>query len=106
METGKIKLITIVLSFVILSGSCAKVAVKPDLTLGPAEMRWAKKTLSKMTLEEKIGQMVACRYSGNFVNRNSEYFQNLKTMIVEYKIGGLIIFGGDVYESAVLTNSF
>ncbi len=106
MKPERIKHIMIVLSLIILSGSCAKVVVKPDLTLGPAEMRWAKKTLSKMTLEQKIGQMVACRYSGNFVNRNSEYFQNLKTLIVEYKIGGLIIFGGEVYESAILTNSF
>ncbi len=106
MKPGRIKHIMIVLSLIILSGSCAKVVVKPDLTLGPAEMRWAKKTLSKMTLEQKIGQMVACRYSGNFVNRNSEYFQNIKTLIVEQKIGGLIIFGGEVYESAILTNSF
>jgi len=106
MKPGRIKHIMIVFSLIILSGSCAKVVVKPDLTLGPAEMRWAKKTLSKMTLEQKIGQMVACRYSGNFVNRNSEYFQNLKTLIVEHKIGGLIIFGGEVYESAILTNSF
>ncbi len=106
MKPERIKHIMIVLSLIILSGSCAKVVVKPDLTLGPAEMRWAKKTLSKMTLEQKIGQMVACRYSGNFVNRNSEYFQSLKTLIVEHKIGGLIIFGGEVYESAILTNSF
>ena len=106
MKHGKIKHFLIVCSLIILSGSCTKVVIKPDLTLGPSEMRWAKKTLSKMTLEEKIGQMVACRYSGNFVNRNSEYFQNLKTLIVEQKIGGLIIFGGEVYESAILTNSF
>ena len=106
MRDGKIKHIVIVFSLLLLSGSCTKVVIKPDLTLGPAEMRWAKKTLSKMTLEEKIGQMVACRYSGNFVNRNSEYFQNLKTMIEDYKIGGIIIFGGETYEAAILTNSF
>ncbi len=106
MKLGKIKHIAILLALIILSGNCAKFVVKPDLTLGSAEMKWVKKTLRKLTLEEKIGQMVACRYSGNFVNRNSEYFQNLKTMIVEFKIGGLIIFGGDVYESAILTNSF
>jgi beta-N-acetylhexosaminidase len=106
MKPGTIKHLAMVFSLVILSGSCAKVVLKTDLTLGPAEMRWAKKILNKMTLEEKIGQMVACRYSGNFVNRNNEYFQNLKTMIVEYKIGGIIIFGGEVYESAILTNSF
>ncbi len=106
MKISNIMHFVIFISMIIILGSCARVMVKPDLTLGPKEMRWATKTLSKMTLEEKIGQMVACRYSGNFVNRNSDYFQNLKTMILDYKIGGIIIFGGVVYESAILTNSF
>lgn len=106
MENGKIKNWVAVLIIVVLAGSCARVVVKPDLTLGPSEMRWVNKTLSKMTLEEKIGQMVACRYSGNFVNLNSEYFQNLKTLIQKQKIGGLVIFGGVVYETAILNNTF
>jgi beta-N-acetylhexosaminidase len=106
MEIQKIKYSILIFFLIILAGSCTKAVIKPDLTLGPTEMRWAKKTLDKMTLEEKIGQMVACRYSGNFVNRNSEYFQNIKTLIEEQKIGGLIIFGGVVYETAILTNSF
>lgn len=106
MKPGSIKHIIIVLSLLFVFASCTKALIKPDLTLGPAEMRWVKRILNKMTVEEKIGQMVACRYSGNFVNRNSEYFQNLATMIEDYKIGGLIIFGGDVYESAILTNRF
>jgi len=104
MTVGKIKFIMIVFSLILLAEHCAKVIVKPDLILEPSGMKWAKKTRNTMTLEEKIGQMVACRYSGNFVNRNSEYYQNLKTLIVKQKIGGLIIFGGEVYESAILTN--
>jgi beta-glucosidase-like glycosyl hydrolase len=59
-----------------------------------------------MTLEEKIGQMVAWRYSGHFVNKESDYFERIQSLIVERKIGGLIIFGGEVYETAYLTNSF
>jgi beta-N-acetylhexosaminidase len=106
MKNEKNKYSVVIFFLLIMAIGCARVIVKPDLTLGPTEMKWAKKTMNKMTLEEKIGQMVACRYSGNFVNRNSEYFQNLRTLIVEQKIGGLIIFGGEVYESAILTNSF
>ena len=75
MKLWNVKHIVIVLFLILVSASCTKAVIKPDLTLGPAELRWAKKTLSKMTVEEKIGQMVACRYSGNFVNRNSEYFK-------------------------------
>jgi beta-N-acetylhexosaminidase len=102
----KIKFFLFFCLVIILAEGCMKAVIKPDLALGPTEKRWAKKTLEKMTVEEKIGQMVACRYSGNFVNRNSEYFQNLRNLIDDYKIGGLIIFGGEVYESAMLTNRF
>ena len=90
---------------VILAATCARVVVKPGLTFGPSEAKWVDKTLKKMTLEEKIGQMVACRYSGHFVNRDSDYLERLKSLIVNRKIGGLILFGGEVYETAYLTNT-
>ncbi len=106
MKNGKIKYWMMIFCTILLTGSCARVVVKPDLTLGPSEMRWINKTLGRLTLEEKIGQLIACRYSGNFVNKNSDYFQNLKTLIQEQKIGGLIIFGGVVYETAILNNTF
>jgi beta-N-acetylhexosaminidase len=89
---------------IILAAACARVAVKPGLTFGPSEAKWVDRTLKKMTLEEKIGQMVACRYSGHFVNRDSDYLERLQSLIVNRKIGGLILFGGEVYETAYLTN--
>jgi beta-N-acetylhexosaminidase len=106
MENRNIKYFVMISFIIILAGSCARVVTKPDLTLGPSELRWVNKTLGKLTLEEKIGQMVACRYSGNFVNKNSDYFQNIKSLIQKQKIGGLIIFGGVVYETAILNNTF
>ncbi len=94
------------LSLVLLfSLSCAPAILKPGLSpSGPDEMKWARKTLDKMTLEEKIGQMIACRYMGRFVSLDSDYLRNLVALIRQKKIGGLIIFGGDVYETAHLTN--
>ena len=89
----------------ILTVSCARVVYKPTLAFGPPEAKWVEKVLSKMTIEEKIGQMVAWRYSGHFVNRDSEYLGKLESLIVNGKIGGLIIFGGEVYETAYLTNT-
>jgi len=89
----------------ILTVSCARVVYKPTLAFGPSEAKWVENILSKMTVEEKIGQMVAWRYSGHFVNRDSEYLGKLKSLIVNGKIGGLIIFGGEVYETAYLTNA-
>jgi beta-glucosidase-like glycosyl hydrolase len=74
------------------------------MTFGSAEAKWVANTMKKMTLEEKVGQLIACRYTGRFVNMDSDYVNDLKTLIVKQKIGGLIIFQGDVYESAHLNN--
>lgn len=71
---------------------------------GPAEARWVNKTFAKMTLEEKVGQMVAWQYNGRFFNRDSDEVKKLLNLIVKEKIGGLIIFTGEVYETAHLTN--
>ena len=89
----------------IMAAGCVRVIVKPSLTFGPSEARWVKKTLNRMTLEEKVGQMVCCAYSGHFVNTDSDFLHNLEALIREQKIGGFILFGGEVYETAYLTNS-
>jgi beta-N-acetylhexosaminidase len=91
----------------ILSLSCAPAttAFRPQLgPYGPGEAKWVQKTLAKMTLEEKVGQMIGWRYNGRFVNRDSDYVRELVGLITKEKIGGLTIFAGDVYETAHLTN--
>jgi beta-N-acetylhexosaminidase len=59
-----------------------------------------------MTLEEKVGQMIAVRFTGAFRNADNEDLGRLNSLLVEHKIGGLILSGGEVYETAELTNAF
>ncbi|MFC2158453.1 glycoside hydrolase family 3 N-terminal domain-containing protein [Acidobacteriota bacterium] len=106
MKINKFGIIVILFILGLLLTACAPAPVRTGLVIEPAGKRWVNHTLSKMNLREKIAQMVACRYTGRFVNRNSEYYLNLKSLIQDQKIGGLILFGGEVYESAHLTNSF
>jgi beta-N-acetylhexosaminidase len=102
-------LIKSILGFILflsfLAVSCMRVVEAPKLTFGPIETKWVDKILSKLTLEEKIGQMVAWRYTGRFFNQDSDYVDSLRSLIVDRKIGGLIIFGGEVYDTAHLTNA-
>jgi len=74
--------------------------------LVPGDAGWVERTLGKMTVEEKIGQMIAVRFEGEFRNGDNAYIRNLESLIVDQKIGGLILFGGEVYETAELTNAF
>jgi beta-N-acetylhexosaminidase len=90
-----------------LVSGCARMPA-PAAGLKPVlpDAGWVRRTLKKMTLEEKIGQMIAVRFTGAFRNSDSEYLRNLESLIVTHKIGGLILFGGEVYETAELVNAF
>jgi beta-glucosidase-like glycosyl hydrolase len=93
---------------ILLTFECAKTPapiLEPGMTFGSAEAKWVANTMKEMTLEEKVGQLIACRYTGRFINMDSQYVKDLKTLVVEQEIGGLIIFQGNVYESARLNNS-
>ena len=52
-----------------------------------------KEQVSRMTLEEKIGQMVICGLDGYTMDANT------KKMIEDYHIGGFILFGENVKNS-------
>jgi beta-N-acetylhexosaminidase len=65
---------------------------------------WADKTLASLTLREKIAQLVQVRVQGKFLNRQSEAFQTIRDQIREDRIGGVVLFAGNVYESAILLN--
>ncbi len=87
------------------SSACRSAAPKPSLTFFPSEARWVEKTLARMTLEQKVGQLIGLRYSGRFFNREAASLRTLQDYIVKRHVGNLILFGGNVYETAFLTNA-
>lgn len=67
-------------------------------------LKWANGQLRKMSLEEKIGQLISVGLNATFLNQDSDAFRALKHHIEDNKIGGLILFRGPVYESVILVN--
>lgn len=65
---------------------------------------WVEQTLSKMTLEEKAGQMVFPNVNGIYMSDDSPEFKRLEFLVKEKNVGGLIFFTSDLYEQVVLTN--
>lgn len=88
-----------------LAPSCRSAAPGPRLTFFPAEARWVEKTLSRMTIEQKVGQLIGLRSSGRFFNREDASLLALKDYVVKRHIGSLVLFGGNIYETAFLTNT-
>lgn len=56
-----------------------------------------------LTLDEKIGQLFVYAAHGNFLNEQSAGYQQLARQVRENKVGGVIWFVSNVYETAFLT---
>ena len=50
-------------------------------------------TLKKMTLEEKVGQMIVSSFYSNFLSTDSEPYDELAQAVREYHVGGFHVFG-------------
>jgi beta-N-acetylhexosaminidase len=75
--------------------------------------KWAQKTLRKLSLEEKIGQMLMIRAQTEFFNAQSPDFLQLRDNLRRYHIGGVLltvaseggaVFRNQPYEAAMLAN--
>ncbi len=82
-------------------------------SLCPAAQNWVESTFSRLTTEEKIGQIVFPTYFGAFESTESADFKELMSRVVQNHIGGFILGTrrgprgielSHVYETAVLTN--
>jgi beta-N-acetylhexosaminidase len=79
--------------------------VKPYFAKPSKEaLQWADKELRRMSLDEKIGQLVSVGINATFLNQDSEAFKELRHQVEDNHVGGIILFRGPVYESVVLVN--
>jgi beta-N-acetylhexosaminidase len=69
-----------------------------------AALKWANEELRRMSLEEKVGQLISVGINATFLNQESDAYRGLKRHIEENKVGGIILFRGPVYESVILVN--
>lgn len=75
--------------------------------------KWAEKTLKKMSLEEKVGQMFMVRALAQFVNVDGPQYAQLRDSMRRYHLGGFLLSvpqdgpflrRSEPYEAAMLTN--
>ena len=100
----------------LLAGACLaddKLPRPSPVRLTREGEKWAQKTLRKMSLEEKIGQMLMVRAQTEFFNLASPAYLQLRDTIRHYHIGGALltvasesgaVFRNQPYEAAMLTN--
>lgn len=67
-------------------------------------LKWANDELRRMSLEEKIGQLISVGVNATFMNQDSDAYRALKHHVEDNHVGGIILFRGPVYESVMLVN--
>lgn len=68
------------------------------------QSKWVEETIKKMTVSEKIGQMMVMPLNGEFANVESAKFKKMRRQIVDLHVGGFTLFRGEANSIAVLTN--
>jgi beta-N-acetylhexosaminidase len=66
--------------------------------------RWVTRTLEKMTLDEKIGQMLVPAFESTYLPSDSDKFEEMTKWVREQRVGGFIAFGGSQPVPDVLLN--
>lgn len=78
-------------------------SAKP-FALSEKSLKKADKMLKKMTIDEKVGQLVHIGINARYLNQDSPEYIELKRQIVENRLGGIVLFGAPIYETVHLVN--
>ncbi len=63
-----------------------------------------KKTLSGLSLEKKVAQLVCAEISGNYISDDDPKFQLWLRLARDHGIGGFVIYGGTPHSAGILLN--
>ena len=65
---------------------------------------WVETTLEHLTLEQKVAQMVVPKVFCSYISTESDEWKRLAYLVKDVKVGGIIVYAGDVYETAMIIN--
>jgi beta-N-acetylhexosaminidase len=94
------------MSAAIAIGLCAITlgAQSDPLGVDKAAEKWVQTTFKKMSLEEKVGQLLVSSFQSSFLSTDSDGFAELEKAVREYKVGGFHVFGASELAPPVLLN--
>src|SRR5581483_8640694 len=67
--------------------------------------QWVEQTKKKLTLDEKIGQLIVPSFESNFLSVDSDTFEQLSRLVRYYHVSGFHVFGASQPAPSVLLNS-
>ncbi|NTU93314.1 MAG: glycoside hydrolase family 3 protein [Chlorobiaceae bacterium] len=67
---------------------------------------WVERTLERMTLSQKVGQMIVASIEGKYRSSTDKEYLLLSRLAEEGKIGGIMFLKGDLFGAGMLANHF
>ncbi len=81
---------TVLLLFLAYPARTQKASLPPAKLTRDAE-KWVERTLKKMTLEEKLGQLVMVFYYGGFLSTETEQYRELLRQVEQNRVAGIVV---------------
>jgi len=66
----------------------------PPIVLDRAATRWVETTFRRMTLDDKVGQLVIPGVDSTYLATDTDAFERIRNLVRDLGLGGVIIFGG------------
>jgi len=99
-SVNRISLLPFIIAVLLFAG-CAS---QPSPKQSNVSASWVESTLKRLTLEEKIGQMIMSRAYGYYYSSESDEFHHIEHSVRDHKVGGIMFFRGVVLETAAMAN--
>lgn len=92
---------------VALAAAVSVVTLAQDSRTPPVDRageRWVRDTFRKMSLEDKVGQLIVSSFPTSFMSTESKEFDDLVKAVHEHRVGGFHLFGASEPVPGVLLN--
>ncbi|HEX6306757.1 MAG TPA: glycoside hydrolase family 3 N-terminal domain-containing protein [Longimicrobiales bacterium] len=92
-----------------IAAACARAPLPPPVPLPPAPLdlpdeTWVYNTLTGMSLEERVGQMLMLRLPGSFENYRGPAMKETQRLVDETGVGGFVVGIGSPLDVAMKLN--
>src|SRR5262245_24682559 len=84
----------------------ARQSALPD-SLDKLAAKWVEDTFKKMTLDDKVGQLVVTSANTTYLSSDTEAFESLVKKVRDLRLGGVHVFGGaEAVPNVLLGNAY
>ncbi len=90
--------------FLCLATSVVLLGAQQAPLLNKDAQKWVRTTLQKMSLDDKVGQMLVPSFPSTYTPSDSEEYDRISRLVSKYRVGGFHVFGGSEPIPPVLLN--